>query len=65
MIKRLTKILKNDSQEAKRLFGQLQRETDDRVRGACQHSFGKKRASSYLDSFLAQYTWYVPSSRCL
>ena len=60
-VKWLSKILLGDSQEAVRLFLQLQYEPEDRILSACQHSFGKKTgAIKRLRGFVEKYIKYVP-----
>ena len=58
-ITHLIEVLKGNAPEARRLFGQLQHEGDDRVRGACLHTFGKMHACTFLRSFVSAYKRYV------
>lgn len=51
----LTEVFKRNATEATRLFGQLQMERDDRVHGACHHSFGKVHACTFLRRFVDDY----------
>lgn len=52
----MTAILGGNVEEAKRLFLQLQKESDERVRGACRHSFGQVRGGyTALNNFVKVY----------
>jgi len=52
----LTEILGGNVEEAKRLFLQLQKESDERVRGACHHSFGQVSGGyGALNNFVKVY----------